>query len=278
MAAGFSIRRILIALDASPPSHAALETAAQLAAWHEAELHGVYVEDINLIRLASHPAARQIDPLSSRPGPVDPRRLERRLKQAAAEAERALAEIAARQQVRWSFRVARGAVTTVLLEAAGEADLIALGRAGGGTRGPGRLGSTAREITSRRAQSVLVLQQHLTPRQTVVTLYDGSASCQRAIAAAARLCEQLSAELVLVIVAADEKRASQLQTAAAESLATLPVSGRSRTLVGADLDVVMRAVRDERPTLCVVGSQTSLGDDLIRRLADQLRVSVYLVK
>ena len=278
MEASIAVRRILVALDASSQSRAALETAAELAAMHEAELHGVYVEDINLIRLARHPAAREVDPLSATPGPADPRRLERRFKRAAAEAERALAETAARQRVRWAFRVARGAVTSVLLEAAVESDLIALGRAGGGTRGPGRLGSTAREITSRRAQSVLVLQGQLRPGQTVVTLYDGSASCQRAVAAAARLCERLGAELVLIIPAADEQRASQLQTAATEMLADLPVRTRSHTLVGANLDVVLRAVHDERPALCVVGCQTSLGDDLVRRLADQLRVSVYLVK
>jgi nucleotide-binding universal stress UspA family protein len=45
-----TIRRILVALDASPHSFAALEAAAHLAAHLEAELFGLYVEDENLLR------------------------------------------------------------------------------------------------------------------------------------------------------------------------------------------------------------------------------------
>jgi hypothetical protein len=53
----FEIHRILVALDASVRSLAALEAAAELAAeWH-AELLGLFVEDVELLRLAATPAA-----------------------------------------------------------------------------------------------------------------------------------------------------------------------------------------------------------------------------
>ena len=44
------IRRILVALDTSKHSLAALEAADELAAWLKAELFGLFVEDINLLR------------------------------------------------------------------------------------------------------------------------------------------------------------------------------------------------------------------------------------
>ena len=46
------IRRILVALDSSPASLSAMEQAIELAAGFEAEVIGLFVEDINLVRLA----------------------------------------------------------------------------------------------------------------------------------------------------------------------------------------------------------------------------------
>jgi nucleotide-binding universal stress UspA family protein len=57
---GLAFRRILVALDASVNSLAAIEQAATLAANLEAEQLGLFVEDINLLRIATLPFARQI--------------------------------------------------------------------------------------------------------------------------------------------------------------------------------------------------------------------------
>ncbi|MGB7837261.1 MAG: universal stress protein, partial [Terrimicrobiaceae bacterium] len=55
-----NIRRILVALDASAHSRAALEAACELALGLDAELSGLFVEDINLLRLAQLPFASEI--------------------------------------------------------------------------------------------------------------------------------------------------------------------------------------------------------------------------
>ena len=49
------LARILVALDASASGRAALAGAAALAAELQAELLGLFVEDANLLRLASLP-------------------------------------------------------------------------------------------------------------------------------------------------------------------------------------------------------------------------------
>lgn len=53
--------RVLIALDANLRSLDALRLAAELAARLEAELLALFVEDVNLIRLAGLPFAREVD-------------------------------------------------------------------------------------------------------------------------------------------------------------------------------------------------------------------------
>ena len=54
------MRRILVAVDASPHSLAALDAALRLAADLEAEVIGLFVEDINLLRLAGMPFASEV--------------------------------------------------------------------------------------------------------------------------------------------------------------------------------------------------------------------------
>ena len=62
--------RILVALDASPRSLAALSTAGALAAELDAELSGLFVEDINLQRLLALPFAREFCLLSGQLQPL----------------------------------------------------------------------------------------------------------------------------------------------------------------------------------------------------------------
>ncbi len=61
--------RILVAIDTSPHGRAALEAAADLAAASSAELCGLFVEDLNLLRLAGLPFAHEIEFASATPRP-----------------------------------------------------------------------------------------------------------------------------------------------------------------------------------------------------------------
>ncbi len=62
-----AIQRILLALDASPQSVAALDTATELAGRLGAELTGLFVEDTDLLRMAALPFAAEIGRLSPEP-------------------------------------------------------------------------------------------------------------------------------------------------------------------------------------------------------------------
>ena len=63
-----TLRRIVIAMDASPHAAAALEGAARFARVFGAELAAVFVEDVDLIRAASSPFAREVGRLGASSG------------------------------------------------------------------------------------------------------------------------------------------------------------------------------------------------------------------
>lgn len=180
-----SIRRIVVALDASRSSLAALEAAAELAAALRAELAGLFVEDENLVRLAELPLAREYDRISPRPRPMSASELRRHIARQARHAERALSEQAETRKVTWSFRTVRGHVTREVRAAASTADLLVLGSRG---RSPGfAVGSTARSLLQEMPTLMLVAPAGGLGRGSVDVLFDGTEKAERALALASDL-------------------------------------------------------------------------------------------
>jgi len=188
---GLTIRRIVVALDASADSLAALEASAELAAALGAELVGVYVEDVNVLRLAGRTAATEIDLLSGRRRSLGRRDLERQLRVQATRARRTLERTAGRRAVQWTFRTVRGRPSKELLAEA--ADLITLGVRG---HGPGRgPGSTVMRLLGTTGSPVLVTRRGATLGSSVFVLHDGDRSSDRAVETGARLALQRDAPL-----------------------------------------------------------------------------------
>jgi nucleotide-binding universal stress UspA family protein len=123
---GFSIRRILVPVDASPGSLATLVRAVDLAGKLEAELLGLFVEDIELLRLADSPYARELVYFSAAEIPLSRENMETKLKAQSVQARKALEVAGAHAQVRWTFRTVRGDVLTEILAAANQVDLLQL--------------------------------------------------------------------------------------------------------------------------------------------------------
>lgn len=127
--------RVVIGLDTSFVAREALSLAARLAASVDARLKGVFVEDDNLIALASLPFAREIS-FSGDVRELDPERMIRAMKAQAESARRMLARIAAEAHVDWSFDVRRGRPLASLAASASSEDTLVI-------RAPGE---TAREV------------------------------------------------------------------------------------------------------------------------------------
>src|SRR5207247_6701249 len=95
------IRRIVVSFDAASETRIAIDTAARLAARWGVPLHGVFIEDEELIRLTGLPFARQVT-LGTGPEALTRDHVENHFRAFAERARRELAAATDRHRVKWS--------------------------------------------------------------------------------------------------------------------------------------------------------------------------------
>jgi len=272
-----SFRRILVALDASHHSLAALEAAVELAVGMKAELRGLYVEDVNLLRAANSPATLQVHYPYVSGAQLDPQRMERQLRAQASQAQRALAAICERRKVKWSFQIARGEVAHEVVAAAEEADMLVLGKVSRPLIRRIRLGSTALAAAVQAPCCVLLLQRDEDIRPPVVVTFDGSPIAQRAIKIAARLARRNGGYLAVLVVADTLDEEYRLQAEIADWLRRQGLLVRFRRLPEASVPALTQALQAERSGVLVLSS-TILHLSPLQKLLDEVECPVLLVR
>ena len=274
------VRRILIGLDATGESLAALEVAAQVAARLEAELAGLFVEDVDLLRLAALPYAREVGFGGGQGRRLDPATVERQMRGQAAAARRALAETAERRHLRWSFRVARGRVEAELMAAAAESDLVALGKAFRPLTRRARLGRTARAVATGAPAAVLLAARGPSVparpgRETILVTYDGSPCAERALMIAARLARAARGGFVVFLVDVPGAPAPRREAAEAR-IARSGVVARYRHVEPALLPA---ALQEEHGTFLVVAEGCLPADEArVQRMIEAVACPVLLIR
>lgn len=225
------IRRILVALDASISSLNALQTAVELAARFDARVLGLYVEDINLLRLAELPFAREVSLYSSRPRRLKPLDMEMQLRTQAARIRAVLGRAAEKHRVPWEFRTTRGEVGAEVLSAGGDADLVVLGKIGRSLPGPRRSGSTARTLLmQRRGMTLIVYSQLRYADAPIVAVYDGTREAPRVLQIAAFLSKSNHTPLTVLILGDDEEGLKKNRGEAEEQVRSLEAPAEFRSL------------------------------------------------
>ncbi|QTN41156.1 universal stress protein [Marinobacter salsuginis] len=179
--------RVLVLLDGSRMSYAALKAAAEIAGSTGAEVLGVFVEELNLLRSAGYGFAREVGASSGVSRPFDPAGVEQRMQRLASQARHALAGAVAPYGGKHTLSIARGHVIDEVLALAGPRDLLVLGRVGWSSAPGARLGSTAKGLVRRSPGRVLLWCEHrvLPQGRVVVFLNDHREANSRAVQAAA---------------------------------------------------------------------------------------------
>lgn len=197
------IRRILVALDASPGSLVAVRAAVGLAALLDAELAGLFVEDLELLRLSRSPVACQVDLLTAAVDRLESREVERQLRAQASRAKRMVMCLAEEAGLEWSFRVTRGAVAREIEKATSEDDLVSLGRVGWSLRQRHLLGTTARKLLAQPRRRTLLSKTSDEIRPPVAVLFDDSAAAHDALDLATQLLAATRHGLTVLLVGED---------------------------------------------------------------------------
>ncbi|MGH2536334.1 MAG: universal stress protein [Candidatus Promineifilaceae bacterium] len=273
------IRRILVGLDASSHSLAALAAAADLAAGLRAELIGLFVEDANLYNLAELPFAHEVQRHSAARRRFDRERVEAEWRLQAAQARRALREAAEQAEAKWSFQVVRGQVTPSLLAAALEADLLALGRLGWPISRRSRVGSTARAAATGARHSVLVTRQGREFKYPLLVTYDGTPAGAQALGVAMRLAQSSAKPLNVVLLAPDREQAAALRVGLEERLAAGAIEAGYHWLQEPDPAQLAVLIRASGDCVLVLGGQNPLLEaDAVQYLLDATDCPMILVR
>ncbi|MFO7582270.1 universal stress protein [Guyparkeria sp.] len=140
---------IVVLLDTSPASEAALSAAARLAHHRNLELVGLFIEEQDLLYSAAYPFAREISALSGTSRPFDTEILRSRLGLQRRRIERQLQDEATLFSLRWRLHVETGSSVQEVLASTGiRTEILLLGKTGwSGSRGR-RLGSSALQVLS----------------------------------------------------------------------------------------------------------------------------------
>jgi nucleotide-binding universal stress UspA family protein len=213
-------RRIVVALDASSYSLAALRAAAELAVLLNLELEGLFVEDINLLYLAGFSFTQEIGAYTSRT--LANAAVERQLRTLAQVIRQSMDRAIVKPSVRWTFQVRRGSVVNELLAAAQGADLISIGRSGHVRRNT--LGSTAQALVQQSRRPILILDKEGGLVYPLIAIYTGSATSQRVLHWLTTLAHRSrqSVRIFLVVRPDIDRTLEELESEARAILRDLP--------------------------------------------------------
>ena len=260
--------RIWVALDESPRSTAALTAAADLAAELDAELAGLFVEDVNLQHLFGLPFAREFSVLTGEGRPLSQGEVERTWRREAETQQRLLAEAAGRLRLRWSFRVARGRVSTEVNTLAQTFDLIVLGKRTG-------IRVMAVAQTTTRVPGIQA-DVRVGP---VLVLFEDRTTSASSLNLGARLARRNGAELVLLINAGNEDAYRAACAVAQTALRERGTSGRCVWLPALDESNLIKAVRREAAgCLVLADKERFLRQPGFERVLDEVECPIVLTR
>lgn len=290
------VARVWVALSRADTAGAALGLASDLAAELQAEIAGLFVEDIDLVRLAALPFAGETGLMSSTWRPFGAGELEHLLRLHAERAHRMLVEAAAQIGVACSFRVSRGVLAHEALDASGEAEAIVLGAQGvapGWITAPVGAGARTPRARSARAPSEVapgttalrpavrhaatVSPPRRAARRAVVVVFDGSSAALRALGLAAALASGVALHVLAVgdgAASAAERRRSVLAWLQERGVASVV-----RTLPRFEPAAVLKALADQARALLLVPAPALAADpDALSRLLSGVRRPLVLVR
>lgn len=249
-------KRILVTLDTSARGQAALKAAIQLALHTSAELEGLFVEDEDLVRLASLPFAREVDFTSAAPRALQLVNMERALRAAAEETQQAFTEALRRVNLHCVFRIERGTVTQASLATAGKVDLVVIGQQG---RSP-------------RVMAGNFLRNRPSPQKHAVVIFDGSPSAYRALEFGKSLAD--SAPLMVLVLA---NNGDEVGEQCVSWLASHNVRAEVDRALNPSRDAIFDFVKKWPAGLLVINRDSQFLDDAqICRLVDEFDCPLIL--
>jgi nucleotide-binding universal stress UspA family protein len=116
------------------------------------------------------------------------------------------------------------------------------------------LGSTAQSVVRRSGKPVLVTPEHFREIKSMAIAYDGSAPSHKALKLAAELSKQAAWPLSVVMVAADKTADENISKKAESLLSDLKIESAAMILTGKEDKALLKFIREETVELLVMGA------------------------
>jgi nucleotide-binding universal stress UspA family protein len=275
-----TIRRILVAVDASRDSRAALRAAVQMAARFHAELEGLYVEDLNVLRAARIPFAKEFGHYTGDRRLINPSAIERDMRARVRQMRRLFQMLTEQEAVHGSFHVARGMVPSEIRSAAAGADVLIVGRMGWAQTDVERMGEPVESACSDTAPRVTaVLRDGAVLAPPVVAVYDGTEKGSKGLRVGAALVDEMWGPLQILLVPVPGTSLERLKERANACLHAIPVMRQYRMLTSLRLPWLVHVLRDTAAgTLVLPGDAEVLQEGRISDLLARIDIPVLLVR
>jgi len=251
------INRILVALDPGEVNRSTLKAAASLSTRLDAELNALFVEDINLLRLAELPFARELVYGSPTGRQLNVADMEHSLRTQTTRL-RGLVEATAKQnQINIAFEVLRGDIASKVCGASKQTDLLVIGKNSQLLRQSRRLGNVTRTLLSSVSCNLLVLQHGATIERPLVVFFDGNETSLYALNLASRLAQEDHNQLIVIYPAVDDAKWQQLTKQASEhihnKLQVYPVKLTSNTA-----DEILQVIEQYQGRMLILESDSKI--------------------
>lgn len=207
--------RVVVLLTDSPHARRAMWDAAELATLERVALHGVFVEESDLLRSADFPFAQEMGTATATLRPMSPGVLRDQLRRNAVRLRMHLEELARERDLPCSFDTARGRVPEEAARIAAPEDWLVLGRAGRFYAAGGRLGHSAASLAVRSPCRTFFSAIMETPRHLcgVAVLAAEAVDVERVVGTAVALRRGKNEPVVVILPAQPEHRRRELQDA-----------------------------------------------------------------
>lgn len=270
------IDRVVVTLDAASENRTAIDTAARLAARAKAALHGVFVEDEDLLNLASLPFVRQIT-LGPGAEPLTAENLELHLRAAAERARQELFAAAKQHRVGCTFEIVRGA-SQIAVSGASERDLVVAGALTRPVAGHFRVESRWwSSIEAAAGPFLLARKAWGTPGSVVMLLHDRGPASGRLLDAAAQLAE-VGGAVMTVICPPDVAGSEGFEKWLADRLAGHAVRLQVEVAPPEAAALHERIVALDCRLLAIEGGPGGDGPDRLREFVGQCACDVLVVR
>lgn len=276
------LRRIVVVCDAACDVQVAVNEAAALAARWSAVLHGVFLEDENLYRLAALPFGRQITLSSAVFEGLEAADIAELSAAAGAAMRRALADASARHRLDWSFEMLRDLPSMAAL-AGIEGDMLVVegaGRPFSGSWAPRSFwGTLWGSLVEDHGRPMLIRRQPQTGTGDIVVLMDAREDGRKLLLSGLSVAGPTQQIVILVRGGAPADVHAAERMAREQAAATEPeASGRMIKVeaVPADLPALRQRIERLKPDLITLAPGQSDGQ-IVQELLAGTRCDLLLV-